>query len=197
MGFIKQFIYRFSSIPNWWFIGFRWPIHCGLSEIGLNTHGIGFAWPEPMIFWPKKSPIICVRFIINPPSPIQKKHNCLVVWNMNFISPFFWGMLSSQLTFSPWFFRWVGLNHHDFPMVPMQFSSPWRHFRNGEAVPFPRDALTRPSWCTGWMRWDPSLFGVFWHLGVYDWQHIIFLSMNIYIYIHIYIYTYIYILKWI
>ena len=90
----------------------------------------------------------------------------------------------------PWFSR--GSSHENF--IPL---APW--FSNGEAVSFPRDALTRPSWCTGWMRWDGLAFLaiVFWRLDVYNWHHIMSLSMNIYIYIAIYIYIHTYVCMYI
>jgi hypothetical protein len=36
--------------------------------------------------------------------------NCLVVWNMNFMTFHILGMSSSQLTFTPSFFRGVGIS---------------------------------------------------------------------------------------
>ena len=181
MGFIKQFIYRLSSIllvvyrislahPQW-FIG-NWQIPMASDSRDQK---------DPWSSDPKSIPLFVSGSLSIPPLLFKKKHNCLVLWNMfshifwechhpNWRTPSFFRGVAQP----PWFSR--GSSHENFISL-----APW--FSNGEAVPFPRDALTRPSWCTGWMRWDGLAFLaiVFWRLDVYDWHHIMSLSMNIYI----------------
>ena len=43
----------------------------------------------------------------------------LVIWNMKFNFPIILGISSSQLTFTPWFFRGVGWNHQPVSIVPI------------------------------------------------------------------------------
>ena len=222
MGFIKQFIYRLSSILL--------VVYRKLA----NTHGIGFAWPErPMIFWPKKYPIICVRFIINPPLSYSKKN--ITAWCFGTCFPIFFGNVIIP-TDELHHFSEGWLNHHDFPVA-----LPWKFHLPGAMI-FERGGSTFSKGCTdktilvhrmnevGWI----SLFGhcfltprrlwlaphyVFVYeyiysyiytyicMYVYIYIHIcVYIHMYVYIYMYIYIYVYVYIhniyiymyiLKWI